>query len=42
LFIVPKAQVKRLDINPAEVMTFIVSGGVTGWDHTQKENSLPK
>lgn len=42
LFIVPKAQVKRLDINPAEVMTFIVSGGVTGWDHEQKEKNLTK
>ncbi len=42
LFIVPKAQVKRLDINPAEVMTFIVSGGVTGWNHEQKEEALTK
>lgn len=42
LFIVPKAQVKRLDINPAEVMTFIVSGGVTGWDHTQKGEQFTK
>ncbi|MDZ7613723.1 MAG: DUF502 domain-containing protein [Flavobacteriaceae bacterium] len=42
LFIVPKAQVKRLDINPAEVMTFIVSGGVTGWDHEQKQKKRRK
>ena len=28
--------VKKLDVNPAEVMKFIVSGGVTGWDEMNK------
>ncbi len=32
LFIVPKENVKPLDIHPAEVMKFIVSAGVSGWD----------
>ena len=32
LFIVPKNQIKLLDINPAEVMKFIISGGVAGFD----------
>ncbi len=36
LFIVPTNQVKKLDVNPAEVMKFIVSGGVTGWDDMNK------
>lgn len=31
MFIVPKAQVKSIDINPAEVMKFIVSAGVSGF-----------
>lgn len=31
LFIVPKVQVRSVDINPAEVMKFIVSAGVSGW-----------
>lgn len=30
LFIVPKAQVRPIDMNPAEVMKFIVSGGISG------------
>jgi uncharacterized membrane protein len=29
LYIVPESSVKRIDISPAEVMKFIVSGGVT-------------
>jgi uncharacterized membrane protein len=29
LFIVPEASIKRIDVSPAEVMKFIVSGGVT-------------
>jgi len=29
MFIVPKEQVKPIDINPAVVMKFIVSGGVS-------------
>ncbi len=36
LFIVPKEQVRPIDINPAEVMKFIVSAGVAGWE---KESS---
>jgi uncharacterized membrane protein len=32
LFIVPKKHVKPLDINPAEAMKFIVSGGVAGFE----------
>lgn len=32
LFIVPKELVRQIDINPAEVMKFIVSAGVAGWD----------
>ena len=32
LFIVPKENVKPVDINPAEVMKFIVSAGVSGWE----------
>jgi len=32
LFIVPKELVRPIDINPAEVMKFIVSAGVAGWD----------
>jgi len=32
LFIVPKQQVRPVDMNPAEVMKFIVSAGVAGWD----------
>jgi uncharacterized membrane protein len=31
LFIVPKEHVKRVHINSADVMKFIVSGGVAGW-----------
>ena len=32
LFIVPKELVRPININPAEVMKFIVSAGVAGWD----------
>jgi len=32
LFIVPKEHVRPIDMNPAEVMKFIVSAGVAGWD----------
>jgi uncharacterized membrane protein len=35
LFIVPKENVKPLDIHPAEVMKFIVSAGVSGWDKAE-------
>lgn len=32
LFIVPREHVRPIDMNPAEVMKFIVSAGVAGWD----------
>ena len=31
LFIVPKSQIRHLDINSSEMMKFIVSAGLTGW-----------
>jgi uncharacterized membrane protein len=31
LLLVPRASVERLDLPPAEVMTFIISGGVSGF-----------
>lgn len=37
LFIVPSKQVRLLDVNPTEVMKFIVSGGVSGWEDHSKE-----
>lgn len=39
LFIVPKKHVKPLDINPAEAMKFIVSGGVAGFEKTNSEGT---
>ncbi len=39
MFIVPKAQVKPVDINPAEVMKFIVSAGVSGFGE-HEENKV--
>ncbi len=35
LFIVPKENVKPVNINPALVMKFIVSAGVAGWDNAK-------
>jgi uncharacterized membrane protein len=35
LFIVPKENIKPLDMNPGEVMKFIVSAGVAGWSENQ-------
>ena len=32
LFIVPRANIKPVDINSSEVMKFIVSAGLTGWE----------
>lgn len=32
LFIVPKANITPVDINASEVMKFVVSAGVTGWE----------
>lgn len=31
LFIVPRANIKSVDVNSSEVMKFIVSAGLTGW-----------
>lgn len=33
LFIVPKAHIKPVDIPSSDVMKFVVSGGVAGWDN---------
>ncbi len=35
LFIVPRENVKAVHINSGEVMKFIVSAGVAGWDHSK-------
>jgi uncharacterized membrane protein len=35
LFIVPRKNVRPLKINSAQVMKFIVSAGVTGWDSSK-------
>ncbi len=35
LFIVPRSQVRLININPAEVMKFIVSAGVSGWEEKE-------
>ncbi len=32
LFILPKSQIKPLDVNSSEMMKFIVSAGLTGWE----------
>jgi len=32
LYIVPKDQVRPININPAQVMKFIVSAGISGWE----------
>lgn len=40
LFIVPKAQVRPIDLNPAEVMKFIVSAGVAGWEEESSESKV--
>ncbi len=31
LFIVPRTQIRKLDVNSSELMKFIVSAGLTGW-----------
>ena len=31
LFIVPKTQIRMLNVNSSEMMKFIVSAGLTGW-----------
>ena len=32
LFIVPRTQIRQLDVNSSEMMKFIVSAGLTGWE----------
>ena len=39
LFIVPKERVRPIDLNPAEVMKFIVSAGVAGWDQEDSKQN---
>lgn len=36
LFIVPKKNIKPLKVNSSQVMKFIVSAGLTGWDKEEK------
>lgn len=38
LFIVPRQNIKKVDMNPAEVMKFIVSAGVAGWESNELVN----
>ena len=35
LFIVPKDRVRPVNINPADVMKFIVSAGISGWEENE-------
>lgn len=42
LFIVPKANVTPIDINSSDVMKFVVSAGLTGWDKDEELTSPPK
>ena len=35
LFIVPKSHIRTLDVNSGEMMKFIVSAGLAGWDKNQ-------
>lgn len=35
LFIVPRNQVREVNLNPGDVMKFVVSAGVTGWDNSE-------
>lgn len=38
LFIVPKENIKPIDINPSEVMKFIVSAGISGWEEAENKD----
>jgi uncharacterized membrane protein len=38
LFIVPADQVKPVNIDPVQMMKFIVSAGVSGWEENENEN----
>ncbi|NND35485.1 MAG: DUF502 domain-containing protein [Saprospiraceae bacterium] len=40
LFIVPRENVKPININSADVMKFIVSGGVAGWKEESSESQV--
>jgi len=37
LFIVPLANIKTIDINSSDVMKFVVSAGLTGWDKSEEK-----
>ncbi|HBK72225.1 MAG TPA: hypothetical protein DDZ39_11320 [Flavobacteriaceae bacterium] len=37
LFIVPLANIKTVDINSSDVMKFVVSAGLTGWDKSEEK-----
>ena len=39
LFIVPRDRVKPININPAQVMKFIVSAGISGWEESESATS---
>lgn len=39
LVIVPKSKIKKLDVNSADVMKFIVSGGVTSIEEAEKKRT---
>lgn len=38
LFIVPRSQIKTIDISPTEAMKFIISGGVSGFSDQEQES----
>lgn len=43
LYIVPSSQVKSIDVNPAEVMKFIISAGVSDLEiETEQKKAFPK
>ncbi len=37
LFIIPLANIKTVDINSSDVMKFVVSAGLTGWDKDEEK-----
>jgi uncharacterized membrane protein len=42
LFIVPKDQIRAIDVHPADVMKFIVSGGISGFYEKEMVKEDPK
>ncbi|MDA3832439.1 MAG: DUF502 domain-containing protein [Spirochaetales bacterium] len=40
LFIVPRENVRHVDVNPADAMKFIVSAGVAGWEKMEKTEKM--